>query len=92
METNPFDIIIIGSGLHGMYLFHLISCMTGNNQRNKIVDPHPNPLYNWHHCTANTGMEFLRSPVVHHIDVDPFSLHNFCESDNSNDNQLFCFF
>ncbi len=42
-----------------------------------IVDPAPALLHRWHECTAVTGMRFLRSPAVHHIDVEPWSLQNF---------------
>lgn len=42
-----------------------------------IVDPAPLLLARWRHVVANTGMTHLRSPGVHHLDVEPWSLHRF---------------
>ena len=39
----------------------------------RIIDPGPKLLHSWYRCSQNTGMRFLRSPSVHHLDVDPFS-------------------
>lgn len=76
MNTS-FDILIIGGGVHGVHLFHLIKKKTGNKLAVGIVDPNPAPLHNWKHCTTNSGMKFLRSPGVHHVDIDPFALQKF---------------
>ncbi len=60
-----------------MHLFHLIKNRTGNKLSVGIADPNPAPLHNWKHCTTNSGMKFLRSPSVHHVDIDPFALQKF---------------
>ncbi len=75
-ESNQLDVLIIGGGIHGMYLFHLLR-QKRSELIIKIADPHPAPFYNWRHCTSNTGMRFLRSTGVHHLDVDPLSLQKF---------------
>lgn len=72
------DLLIIGGGIHGMSLFHFIK-QKRKKLTIKIADPHPAPLNNWKHCTSNTGMRFLRSTGVHHLDIDPFSLQKFCK-------------
>ena len=54
--------------------------------RLRIVDPGPRLLHTWQRCTSNTGMSHLRSPAVHHLDLDPFSLLRFA-SDREADAQ-----
>ncbi|RNC83228.1 MAG: hypothetical protein ED557_11020 [Balneola sp.] len=77
--TPSFDVLIIGGGVHGVHLFHLIKKRTENKLTIGIADPNPAPLHNWKHCTSNSGMEFLRSPSVHHVDIDPFALQKFSD-------------
>jgi len=59
-----------------MYLFHLIKQKRGDLNI-KIADPHSAPLRNWRHSTENSGMKFLRSPGVHHLDIEPLGLLKF---------------
>ncbi|MDR9367246.1 MAG: FAD/NAD(P)-binding protein, partial [Balneolaceae bacterium] len=72
-----------------MHLFHLIKNKTENKLSIAIADPNPAPLHNWKHCTSNTGMDFLRSPEVHHIDLDPFALNTFCQNHHASENKSF---
>lgn len=44
-----------------------------------MLEPHAKPLARWGRFTASTGMEFLRSPSVHHLDVHPFALEHFAK-------------
>jgi len=85
MRNNPksIDVLIIGGGIHGMHLFHLMK-QKRSDLRIKIADPHPLPLQNWKHCTTNTGMNFLRSPEVHHLDIDALSLQKFAKNHFNN--------
>lgn len=76
------DLLIIGGGIHGMHLFHLLKQQTSNKLSIAIADPNPEPLHNWKHCTSNSGMQFLRSPVVHHLDIDPLALDKFAHQHN----------
>ncbi|BBM83437.1 FAD/NAD(P)-binding protein [Candidatus Uabimicrobium amorphum] len=70
--------IIIGGGIHGTLLANfLISSRKVQAHQIQILDPYPRLLSRWQHCTSNCGMEFLRSTLVHHIDVDPFSLRKY---------------
>lgn len=73
-----FDWVIIGGGIHGCTVANFL-LKNGKTTREKllIIDPHPEPMYEWRRNTEKIGMEFLRSPSVHHIDVDPMSLHNY---------------
>jgi cation diffusion facilitator CzcD-associated flavoprotein CzcO len=72
------DWLIIGGGLHGTHLSLVLTKDHGVDARRlRVLDPEPEPLANWFHQTRNTGMTHLRSPVVHHIDLEPGSLRKF---------------
>lgn len=72
------DWLIIGGGIHGTYLSHVLQRRGVAPERLRVLDPHAQPLARWRACTANTGMRFLRSPGVHHLDRDAESLIKFC--------------
>jgi cation diffusion facilitator CzcD-associated flavoprotein CzcO len=75
------DWLIIGGGIHGLHCAHVLTTRRGvARERVRILDPHPAPLARWQCYTANTGMAFLRSPDVHHLDVHPMSLYHFARS------------
>ncbi|WP_194842133.1 FAD/NAD(P)-binding protein [Gracilibacillus salitolerans] len=72
--------IIIGGGIHGCTIaVHLLK--SGKVEPNEllIVDRYEKPLHKWSMITSKIGMDFLRSPSVHHIDQDPFSLQNYAK-------------
>ncbi|MEO1021881.1 MAG: FAD/NAD(P)-binding protein [Bacteroidota bacterium] len=81
-DEAPLDLLIVGGGIQGMYLFHLIKQKRGDLNI-KIADPHSAPLHNWKHCSENSGMKFLRSPGVHHLDIEPLALQMFCKYHSS---------
>ncbi len=69
------DWLIIGGGIHGTHLAVVLTQRAGVPlERVRILDPHPALLARWHTCTANTGMTYLRSGAVHHIDLHPEAL------------------
>lgn len=71
------DWLIIGGGVIGTTLSnHLLSAGVPAAQL-RVLDPHPTPLARWTRLTQNTGMRYLRSPQVHHIDLAPLSLFEF---------------
>ncbi|MBM7605902.1 thioredoxin reductase [Metabacillus crassostreae] len=70
--------IIIGGGLHGCTIATaLIKNHVTTASDLKVIDEHDEPLMEWKSKTSLIGMEFLRSPSVHHIDVDPYSLQRY---------------
>lgn len=74
------DWLIIGGGVIGTTLSNYIVNAHGTPaDRVRVLDPHPSPLAQWTRLTGNTGMRFLRSPQVHHIDVDHFSLQHYID-------------
>ncbi|MEM6990679.1 MAG: FAD/NAD(P)-binding protein, partial [Myxococcota bacterium] len=69
--------LIVGGGPHGVHLaVHLRAAGVASHDL-AIVDPHPELLANWTECARRTGMTHLRSPSVHHLDMDPWALRNF---------------
>ena len=77
-QANPVDWLIIGGGIHGV---HVAARLIGEAQVDpssvRILDPGSELLWRWRRCTATTGMSHLRSPGVHHLDLEPFSLVHF---------------
>jgi thioredoxin reductase len=72
------QMLIIGGGIHGVHLAHCLLHQTPLTQDDiRILDPHEELLHEWRRCIRNCGMRYLRSPSVHHIDIDPFSLDKF---------------
>lgn len=72
------DWLIIGGGIHGTHLSLYLTQRKGVAPHCiRVLDPHDEPLALWRHFTANTGMEFLRSPGAHHLHYDPFALATF---------------
>lgn len=71
-------IIIIGGGIQGCTLaVHLLKKKKIKNSDLLIIDKNDQPLGNWKACTNIISMPYLRSPSVHHIDVNPFSLEKY---------------
>lgn len=67
--------LIVVVGIHGVHMAHRLLQQTPLTHDDiRILDPHEELLHEWHRCTRNCGMRYLRSPSVHHIDIDPFSL------------------
>lgn len=87
-QNLPIDLIIVGGGIQGMYLFHVIK-QKREDLNIKIVDPHSAPLHSWRHCTENTGMKFLRSPGVHHLDIEPLSMLKFTKHHSPSNSKNF---
>ena len=88
-DTSQFDWVIIGGGIHGVPLAARLLGQAGVSQEGiRIIDPGPKLLHSWYRCSQNTGMRFLRSPSVHHLDVDPFSLRLFAEQKCGRDGEV----
>jgi glycine/D-amino acid oxidase-like deaminating enzyme len=76
--SHAFDWLIIGGGIHGV---HIAARLIGEGgvpaERVGILDPADALLARWRAFTATTGMTHLRSPAVHHLDLDAWSLKHF---------------
>lgn len=70
--------IIVGGGIQGCTLFnYLIKHGAISPKDILVIDPHDKPLELWQRCTEATGMEYLRSPSVHHLAPNPFDLEKY---------------
>jgi len=74
------DWLIVGGGIHGVHLGSRLVRRGVPTEGIRIVDPAPRLLHQWHRCVEATGMTYLRSPVVHHLDGDPYALKRFAET------------
>ncbi|TVQ39579.1 MAG: hypothetical protein EA384_05965 [Spirochaetaceae bacterium] len=70
------DMVIIGGGVHGTYLSHVISARLGFREL-AVVDPYRQPLTVWGRHTQACGMRYLRSPSSHNLDLDFHALREF---------------
>lgn len=76
--NQSLDWVVVGGGIHGVHVaVRLISEAGVPRSQLRLVDPATHLLDSWRRCTTNTGMQHLRSPAVHHLDVDPWSLLDF---------------
>lgn len=70
--------VIVGGGVQGITMAtFLLKQKKITISELAIVDPHSEPLEKWKRYTSSILMPYLRSPVVHHIDVETFSLQAF---------------
>jgi len=78
MLARVLDWLIIGGGIHGTLLSR---ALTGSGRvprdRIRVLDPHPAALAHWDLCTKGCGMTVMRSPSVHNLDLEPFSVRQF---------------
>ncbi|ANU09535.1 hypothetical protein A1A1_15873 [Planococcus antarcticus DSM 14505] len=82
--------IIVGGGIQGTTMANfLLKQHKVASDELAIIDPHTEPLANWNRYTNAISMPFLRSPSVHHIDVNPFSLEAFVKDNGHNEGSSF---
>jgi len=92
-ETSAaLDWLIIGGGIHGVHIAaRLLGEADVSPDQLRIVDPSERLLARWRTCTETTGMSHLRSPSVHHLDLDPWSLQRFAGKRKTRRRGLFAF-
>lgn len=77
-EDSTLEWLVIGGGIHGSYITNcLVRKRFTARSDIRVIDPHDEPMARWKQVTSNTGMKFLRSPKVHHMDIEPFALKYF---------------
>ncbi len=75
------DWLIVGGGLHGIHLANvLVTRASVSPARLRVVDPHDQPGEAFFRMADATGMRYLRSPSVHHLDVDPYAMRRFAKT------------
>lgn len=81
-----FDFVIIGGGVHGTYVAsQLLQGTSVEHDSIRIVDPNPVLLESFARKARRCGMEALRSTFVHHIATKPFSLRDYAEEHERED-------
>ncbi len=84
------DWLIVGGGIHGVHIAARLIAEAGvAPDRLLIVDPAERLLERWRVCAAVTGMSFLRSPTVHHLDLSPWSLRRFADNVDQPKSELY---
>ncbi len=73
-NVAPLEWVIVGGGIHGTLLSRGLLQAGWQRDALRVVDPWTTPLARWRECTDATGMEYLRSPGVHHLDRAPGAL------------------
>ncbi len=75
--TGDRTLTIVGGGVHGVHLaVRLLAA--GHVDRDELEILEPNGLLGgFRRACRQCGMAELRSPYVHHVDDDPFSLRDF---------------
>ena len=82
--------LIIGGGIHGVHIAaRLLGDAGVSSDCLRIVDPGERLLDRWRNCTTTTGMNHLRSPSVHHLDLEHQSLQRFAGKRKSRKPGLF---
>jgi pyruvate/2-oxoglutarate dehydrogenase complex dihydrolipoamide dehydrogenase (E3) component len=82
--------IIVGGGIHGVHLAARLLGEVGVKPDGvRIIDPGDRLLARWREMTAITGMTHLRSPSVHHIDLERGALKTFAGGRRSGRPDLF---
>ncbi len=75
------DWLIVGGGLHGTHLANvLVGQSDASRARIRVIDPHERPAESFFRMADATGMQYLRSPSVHHIGLAPYAMRHFAES------------
>ncbi len=79
--TTSYRDVIIGGGVHGTYLAAALLRQGRSTRKElRIIEPTGELLAGFERQCRNTGMQALRSPFVHHLGGDPFSLESFAET------------
>jgi cation diffusion facilitator CzcD-associated flavoprotein CzcO len=79
--VDMLDWLIVGGGIHGTLLSRALTG-TGRvpSDRIRVLDPHADALARWDLCAGGCGMTVMRSPSVHNLDLEPFSLRRFSQA------------
>jgi cation diffusion facilitator CzcD-associated flavoprotein CzcO len=71
------DWLVVGGGVHGTCVSRFLVAAGRGRDRIAVLDPHELALAAWVRAGGAVGMDYLRSPMAHHIDVDDVSLLRF---------------
>lgn len=76
------DWLVVGGGIQGTHLALTLMEGVGIDPASiRILDPHPLLCERWRQLAINTGMSYLRSPMVHHLGPREFPLDRYVRTD-----------
>jgi thioredoxin reductase len=88
-----YEWIVVGGGIQGCtFAANLLKENKVTTDQIRIIDPHETPLFRWRENTERIGMEFLRSPFVHHLDIEPFSQIKYAGNQHRKKNDFYGFY
>ena len=77
---NDPTVTIVGGGIHGVHIaVRLLETGLVRPHELRVLDPN-RLLESFREKCRTCGMEAFRSPHVHHVDADPFSLQEFART------------
>lgn len=79
MTLRVKEWIVLGAGPHGVHMTCSLLNAGIPHRDILLLDRYPEPLYAWTRRTGVLGMDYLRSTVVHHLDVCPWSLERYAK-------------
>jgi hypothetical protein len=81
-----YEYVIVGGGVHGTHLALRLLVETDLDHRDvRILEPRGRLLGAFRQQCRQCGMTELRSPFVHHVGTDPFSLRDFARGRDRTD-------
>lgn len=79
--TGELSVAIVGAGIHAAVVaIRLLHEWPGVRVRMRLFDPAGAGLADWRRRTWGQGMEVMRSPGAHHLDVAPRSLLDYADA------------
>lgn len=82
-ETDVFDCVIVGGGIHGTYIANALSEKLGLDPKSLLlVDPNDRLLASFREKARACQMPALRSSYVQHLGLEPFALERFAAEQN----------
>ncbi len=81
MDRDVFDLIVVGTGIHGVHLASsIVEARIVARDRVLLVDPHREFLQLWNRRVHNCCMDFLRSPGSHGLAPNFYDLRRMMRS------------
>ncbi len=75
------EVCVVGAGPHALAVVaHLVTARPFLRERIAVVDPSGGWLHTWRSQFARLEIDVLRSPIVHHPDVEPKALTEYVDT------------
>lgn len=78
VEVRDVEVCVVGAGPNGLAVVaHLLASKPSLGDRIAVIDPSGEWLLTWRTHFARLEIDVLRSPIVHHPDIDPGALARY---------------